>query len=440
MAPGSAGLPSIVTFGIAGESHVAERGMHIGFDVSQTGANKAGCGYFAHAMIEALLTVAPQHEYSLYPSFGDFYFDASMPRANPYPGSRSHYGPHHRTLEEARSFWTSPRLESALGRPDLVHANNFWCPAALATSRLVYTVYDLAFVAEPSWTTEVNRRGCWEGVSRAAANADWIVAISRASRTHFLETFPAFPAERVRVIHPCSRFADDAVKGARPASLAGIDPGGYWLSVGTIEPRKNQRRVVEAYARYLARGGERIPLVLAGGSGWLMEGFRGEVERLGLGAQVILTGYVSDAELAWLYRHCRANVYFSLFEGFGLPVLEGMQFGAPTIASDSTSIPEVAGEAALLLKPDDTEGLANALLVLAGDANERSRLSRAARAQAARFDWRASAAALAALYEEAASIPKREPTHALDPDPTDRRLMTYGRKLYERALRSLRRP
>ena len=414
--------------------------MHIGFDISQTGANKAGCGYFAHAMLEALLSVAPQHEYSLYPSFGDFYFDPEMPSENPYPGARSHYGPRHRTLEEARIFWTSPSLESALGRPDVIHSNNFWCPPQIVESRLVYTLYDLAFHVHPSWTTEVNRRGCWAGVSRAAGCADWIVAISNASRTHFLETFPAFPRERIRVIYPCSRYANDATEGVRPAALAKVEPGGYWLSVGTLEPRKNQRRIAEAYARYLSLGGEPIPLVFAGGSGWLMEGFAAELERLGIGNRVILTGYVSDAELAWLYRNCRAHVYFSLFEGFGLPVLEGMQFGAPTIASNSTSIPEVAGEAAVLLGPHDVEGLAQALLRVAADADERSRLSRAARAQASRFDWRASATSLAALYEDAAAAPKRERPAGAGSDRPQGRLITYGRKLYGRALRSLRRP
>ena len=119
-----------------------------------------------------------------------------------------------------------------------------------------------------------------------------------------------------------------------------------------------------------------------------------------------MTGYVSDDELIWLYRNCYANLYPSLFEGFGLPVLEGMQFGAPTLASNSSSIPEVAGNAAILLAPEDTEGWTQAMLRLAANRNEREQLSAASRKQAGRFDWKQSAAALLQLYEEALGVPK----------------------------------
>lgn len=367
---------------------------------------KAGCGYFAHALAAAMLASAPKNLYSLYPSFGDFYFDVNMPEANPFPGANVRYGPRHHSLEEARAFWNSPALESALGRPDLVHANNFWCPRGLESTRLVYTLHDLSFVANPSWTTEINRAACWQGASRSAEEADWILAVSQASRRHYLEVFPDFPEERVRVIYPCSRYADWRGPGTKPAALGTVGSGGFWLSVGTIEPRKNQKAIASAYARYLQRGGPAIPLVFTGGHGWLMEDFQHYLDELGVRAQVIVTGYVSDAELAWLYQNCRAHLYVSHFEGFGLPVLEGMSFGAPTIASDTTSLPEVAGDAAILLKPDDGEGLTKALLRLAGDAPERARLQRAGRAQAARFEWRASAAALLALYQEAVDAPK----------------------------------
>ena len=150
-----------------------------------------------------------------------------------------------------------------------------------------------------------------------------------------------------------------------------------------------------------------MPLVLAGGKGWLMEDFQKHLSDLGIDAQIVMTGYVSDDELIWLYRNCYANLYPSLFEGFGLPVLEGMQFGAPTLTTHSTSIPEVAGKAAILLDPEDTEGWAQAMLRLAANTDERDKLSLAAREQAKRFDWKISAAALLQLYEEALASPKR---------------------------------
>lgn len=150
-----------------------------------------------------------------------------------------------------------------------------------------------------------------------------------------------------------------------------------------------------------------MPLVLAGGEGWLMEDFQKHLAELGIEAQVVMTGYVSDEELIWLYRNCYANLYPSLFEGFGLPVLEGMQFGAPTLTSNSTSIPEVTGNAAILLAPEDIESWAQAMLRLAMNRNERDQLGMAAQKQAALFNWKSSAAALLQLYDEALASPKR---------------------------------
>jgi glycosyltransferase involved in cell wall biosynthesis len=150
-----------------------------------------------------------------------------------------------------------------------------------------------------------------------------------------------------------------------------------------------------------------MPLVLAGGKGWLMEDFQKHLSKLGIDAKIVMTGYVTDDELIWLYRNCYANLYPSLFEGFGLPVLEGMQFGAPTLTTNSSAIPEVAGNAAILLDPEDTEGWTQAMLRLAANIDERDQLSLAAREQAKRFDWKISAAALLQLYEEALASPKR---------------------------------
>jgi len=388
--------------------NVAEQpALHIGFDVSQTGSTKAGCGYYAHALVKALLDLAPHHRYSLFPSFGDFFFDAGMPLHAPYAGRDVHYGPRHLAAETAARFWRGDALEDALAHPDLIHANNFWCPTQLASTRLVYTFYDLGFAVDPAWSTEANRVGCFDGVFRSAIAADWVVAISHASRAHYLHTFPHFPEQRIRVIHPCSRFADASEEGKRPRALDGANSSAFWLNVGTIEPRKNQRGLAESYARYLALGGAPLPLVFAGGKGWLMDEFQSHLRELGIAAHVIMTGYVTDAELIWLYRNCYANLYPSRFEGFGLPVLEGMQFGAPTIASNTTSIPEVSGTAAILLDPDDTEGWAQAMLRIAADREQRDRLATSARVQADRFDWKQSATELLALYDEAIAAPKR---------------------------------
>lgn len=382
--------------------------MKIAFDISQTGSAKAGCGYLAFALAGLLPQVAPEHEYYFLQSFGDFFFDAQISgRAAQKNGGNLRTGPVLHNRQAAEQFWNSADLEAELGKPDIIHSNNFWCPIQLTDSRLIYTLYDLSFLENPDWTTEANRIGCLEGVFRAAAVADWIVSISEYSRDHFLQIFPHFPPQRLKVIYPASRFADTECTGQQPAVCRHLQPDKFWLSVGTIEPRKNQKMLAQAFARYLAAGKPAMPLVFAGGSGWMMDDFARYLEELGIAEQVVITGYVSDEELIWLYRNCYANLYPSFFEGFGLPVLEGMQFGAATAASTAASLPEVTGDAALSIAPDNLEGWVAALEQMADSPALRQHLKCKAVKRAELFNWHNSLQQWLLLYREAFDTPLR---------------------------------
>ncbi|MBP8950509.1 MAG: glycosyltransferase family 4 protein, partial [Candidatus Promineofilum sp.] len=181
----------------------------------------------------------------------------------------------------------------------------------------------------------------------------------------------------------------------------GLGDRPYVLAVGTVQPRKNYELLVRAF-RAVTQAGPHV-LVIAGGRGWLTEGLDAEITRQGVADRVILPGFVDDADLPALYSAASLFVFPSLYEGFGLPLLEAMACGVPIISSDASSLPEVAatgGEpAALLLPPDDEAGWSVAMLrLLAGDA-ARQRLISAGKAQAARFTWQAAARQLAALYE-----------------------------------------
>ena len=374
--------------------------MLVGFDVSQTGAGKAGCGYLAHGLVNAL--AARGTGFVFYPHFGDLYWEPN-PKACSCPGSGCRMGPTFRWFEKSKAFWRRPPadFEARLGNPDIVHSNNFFCPTGLAKARLVYTLYDLSFMENPQWTTEQNRVGCLEGVFGASLRADYILSISQATLEHFLRVYPHYPRERTAVMHLASRFGQ-ASPQTPPKRLRGVTPGQYWLCVGTIEPRKNQERLFEAMAKL---PGNR-PLVLAGGRGWLMEDVARKVADLGLTNRVKLTGYVDDAELAWLYANSFGFVYPSLFEGFGLPVLEAMSLGAPVITSNVSSLPEVAGDAALLVDPLDVDAIAAAMARFEGNATLRARLSRAGLERAATFSWDAAAQAALQGYGRALSLPK----------------------------------
>lgn len=363
---------------------------------------KAGCGYYAAALLDALLAVGGDHAFTLLGSFGDFVHQPLQALQPPRPDCR--WGPRHLLRSQVEGFWRDrQRVAGLLAGMDLVQANNFWCPPWPLRPALVYTLYDMSFAEHPAWHRERNRLGCFNGVQRAAVNADWIVAISQASRQAFLRHFPHVPAERVRVIYPGSRFDQPGfqVRPRRPRSAPWLERRPFLLSTGTIEPRKNQLFLLEVYARFRARGGSAIPLVLAGGQGWLMDDFQQHLAACPWSSDVHWLGYVSDAELAWLYRHCLINLYPSHYEGFGLPVLEGLGFGAPVICSDRTSLPEIVGDAGVLLPPDGAEAWVAALERLVAEPQQRLSLAEAGRRRARQFDWQGSAQALLELYGEA---------------------------------------
>jgi glycosyltransferase involved in cell wall biosynthesis len=386
--------------------------MRIAFDITQTGKDKAGCGYFAYSLIRELAEIDPVNEYLLLNSFGEFIWDglASPGSCGIRRGNFKSGLLHHLQADAARSFWhhAPSELDSALGHPDIVHSNNFFCPTGLRTARLIYTLYDLSFIEHPEWTTEANRTVCFDGVFHASLYADAIVAISEYSREHFLRVFPHYPPEQVHVIYPASRYAGSPrLQHSRkmPGQLAG---GKFWLSVGTLEPRKNHLGLLRAYAQHKARSGSVLPLVHAGGPGWLMDDFRDEIRRLNLQKDVILLGYVDDADLQWLYQNCFAFVYPSFFEGFGMPVLEALGSGAAVITSNTTSIPEVIGDAGILVDPHSDEQLALAMDELVTDQNRLAALRSSAVQRAMRFSWRQAAQQTLEIYRTELAKPKRE--------------------------------
>lgn len=383
--------------------------MRIGFDVSQTGAGKAGCGYMADALIRALAGNDPESEYLLYPFFGTDFHDPDALRA-----TRRIDRPNCRVVSVARSvadaleFWRSFPFdgEARLGAPDIVHANNFYCPVEIQKARIVYTLHDVSFLEHPEFTTEANRWICFRGVFDAAVYADLILAVSDSSRRRFLHFFPGFPENRIRVFPLASRFSGDET-AVPPILPGGLEAGRFWLTVGTLEPRKNLRRLLSGYAAFRRVAGGAFPLVLAGGKGWMEGDLTEFIDGLGIADAVRVLGYVSDPVLRDLYRACFAFLYPSLYEGFGLPVLEAMSLGAPVVASDTTSLPEVAGDAGILVDPRDEGSIAAALKHLAEDVEMRRSLSERGRSRARRFSWKRSAETVLDAYREVLDRPKR---------------------------------
>jgi glycosyltransferase involved in cell wall biosynthesis len=302
-----------------------------------------------------------------------------------------------RRLYPMWNLFALPSLPPALSRCDLIHATNpAAIPPASTGQRLVVTVHDLAFERFPQMFPRSWRWLYRSGLRAAVKRADAILTPSRATADDLLARMPA-RADRVHVVPLAASLPSLGGEPSRAADRLGI-PRPYVLFVGTLEPRKNLVRLVRAYRK--ANGAPLShALVLAGPLGWRSEELEDEVALTGPGT-IVRTGPLDGADLDALYRDAAAFVYPSLFEGFGLPVLEAMGRGVPTIASDIPPIREVAGEAALLVDPRSEDDLAAAIERVLRDETLAADLRRRGPARASAFSWNATAEGTLAVYRK----------------------------------------
>lgn len=293
-------------------------------------------------------------------------------------------------------------LRAATGGVDLFHATNYVTPRVPGVP-VVVTVHDLTLLRHPELGTPALRR-LVERAARSVREAARVIADSEATRRDVVELLDA-PPDRVRVVPlGCDpRFSPGDAGAARRTVAAELGIAApFVLHVGTVEPRKNLPALISAFAQ--ARRARRLPqlLVLAGAPGWGVEPVRARIAAEGLAGVVRLTGPVSAAHLLALYRAADLFAFPSLYEGFGLPVVEAMACGTPVVTADVAALPEVAGGAALIVDPRDQAALAEALDRGLNDLEVRARLKAAGPARAAAFTWERCAAATLAVYDEAA--------------------------------------
>jgi glycosyltransferase involved in cell wall biosynthesis len=291
-----------------------------------------------------------------------------------------------------------PPLPDALARMDILHAASAVAvPPAGDGQRLVVTVHDLAFLAVPSYFPRQWRQVYRTGLRAAVRRADAIIAPSRSTAEDLLSRTKVDPS-RVHVIPEAAALP--AAPGDPEAALARLKvPRPYILSVGTLEPRKNLVRLVRAYRR-VAGSGVPHALVLAGPLGWHRQPLLRELALAGPG-DIVLTGRVTGEDLDALYRLADLFVYPAVYEGFGLPVLEAMARGVPTVCSNTTSLPEVAGDAAVGVHPGSIREIAAGIQQVLDDADLAARLRAAGPARAERFSWDEAARLTLQVYEKA---------------------------------------
>jgi glycosyltransferase involved in cell wall biosynthesis len=305
-------------------------------------------------------------------------------------------------------LWQQAVLPRRLARGDV---DLFWSPlmtlplaSTLKTLPAVVTIHDLTALLYPETHTAKVRWSILPFLERSLDRARRVVAVSRATAADLAFHFPAC-APKVRVVY----------EGVEPAFAPGSReevatirrelgaPQGYILYIGTLEPRKNVGVLLSAWEALRREDPETPPLVLAGGAGWGSDRLRSRIAALAAssGGGVKALGRVDDDRLIRLFQGARAFAYPSLYEGFGLPPLEALACGVPTVVSTSSSLPEVVGDAALQVAPQDAEGLAAALRTILENPTRAADLARRGPLRAARFRWEAAAREMAEVFSEA---------------------------------------
>ncbi len=358
--------------------------MLIGIDASRaTRAQRTGTENYALQIIRSLVEVAPEHVYRLY-------------LREPAPSGLLPEGPNiEPVVLGPRRLWTHLGLSAEmLRRPPQVLFVPAHVVPLLHRAPSVVTVHDIGYRFFPQQHTTRSRLYLDASTRFSCRVARRIIADSQATARDLAQEYGVAPA-RITIAYP---GLDPAMApAAEPAQNAVRQryqlPHPFVLYVGTIQPRKNLVRLLQAFAR-LPGDFAGVELVLAGATGWLAGDIHQSVRELGLEARVRFPGYVAQEDLPALLSAAACFVMPSLYEGFGLPVLEAMACGTPVACSSAGSLPEVAGDAALQFAPTDVDAMAAALARILGDQSLRRELVARGHRQCARFSWRRCAEAV----------------------------------------------
>ena len=361
---------------------------------------RTGTEAYSFHLIRAMLEAAPQQRFRLYS-------DRALPQELVASNAEPCVMPFPR-------LWTHARLslEMLARPPDVLFVPAHVVP--LIHPRTVVTIHDLGYLYFPQAHPFLTRLYLDRATRWSVQAASHVVADSQATQKDLVRRYRV-PSAKITAaypgcdenLHPVSEpFVVEGVK-----RLYGIT-GEYLLYIGTLQPRKNLVRLVQAFSnlKHLHCAQARVSqisnfkLVLAGGKGWLYDQIFAEVKRLGLEGHVLFPGRVIEDDKAALISGATALVFPSLYEGFGLPVIEAMQCGTPVVCSNTSSLPEVAGDAALLIDPLDVDALAEAMARLVGNAALRRTLVERGYIQAQKFSWQACARQVLSVLEAVARL------------------------------------
>jgi glycosyltransferase involved in cell wall biosynthesis len=386
--------------------------MHIGIDVSRAlRVRRTGTERYALEIVRHLLQLpeAADHLWRLY---------TDAPPALPFasifpirtPGAVAD-NVELRVLPGAR-LWTHRTLAAEVIRhpPDVLFVPAHVIPFVPDFRRLppsVVTIHDLGYRVFPDAHTWQQRRYLEWSTRWSTHVATRVIAVSQATARD-MHTAYGVDRRKIDVIYEAT-VPLGPIGGTLPPSLQAQLVRPYALYIGTLQPRKNLVRLAQAYARLVHAKAIDWDLVLAGGPGWRSDVVVGGIDALGLPDRIRRLGYVPESDLGALLQGAHLFCYVSLFEGFGLPVLEAQSAGVPVMTANNSSLPEVAGDAAILVDPTDVDAIAAAMLRLSRDETLRQELIAKGHANVARFSWHKAAQETLAVLLRAAGVKSSVP-------------------------------
>lgn len=368
--------------------------MRIALDAIPLVAAKTGIGHYTDALAASLARIHHDHQYLLLSPF-DFAFHAG--NGTP-PNLSKMFFP---VRSVFRKWWLAGLPAMLRISPlDVFHGTNY-CIPVFSPCPTVVTIHDLSLFTQSHTHEDDNVKRGRRRMPLMARRATRIIAPSEFTK-HEIIRHLGVGEDKIRVIFEAAR------DGMKPLPVSECQPvldkhqirQPYLLYVGTIEPRKNLLTLIRAYDELLRTTEHRPQLVMCGGRGWLCDEVFQLVNELKLTDQIRFTGYVDDEDLPALYSSAEIFLYPSLYEGFGLPPLEAMACGAPTITSNVSSLPEVVGRAGLTHDPNNWQMLTAHIANLLGNSAARQHFKKAGKDQAAQFSWDRAARETQALYDE----------------------------------------
>ncbi|MBN1593226.1 MAG: glycosyltransferase [Candidatus Coatesbacteria bacterium] len=373
--------------------------MHIAIDARRISDRHAGMGVYTFNLLRAMEKIDTRNQYTIFHNpLKTNKIDFKNPNFSKYVTPITIEN--HLVGDFWRNFYLPHRLRS--DGTDVFHDPGYFLPIVSGGYKSVVTVHDLVVYTFPQTNSKKYFWYMRQMTKIGVQKADLIIALSFHTKEDLIRILKV-PESKVRVVYSATneylKPVTDPAEIAAAREKFGID-GPYILCVNTIEPRKNLPRLLSAYHLLKTEMKLEHKLVVCGMFGWLYGDVFTTIRELGLEDSIIFTSYVKDEDLPRLYSGADLFVFPSLYEGFGLPALEAMACGAPVITSSSSSLPEIVGDAAIMINPYSIDELAEAMFGVLTDKKLRDRMRRDGLARASLFSWEKTASHTLSIYEE----------------------------------------